>query len=149
MLGLLEHQLETGNIRIRRMLAETPPVVYGIEFKIQQVFLNLFLNARDSMPAGGWLTISTRQADGRAVVEVGDTGTGIAAEHLSRIYDPFFTTKAAGRGTGLGLSITYGVIQEHHGTIECDSQPERGSRFRIRLPLADRLRSGAVATGSG
>lgn len=146
-LSLLEHQLETGNVRIRRMLAETPPVVQGVELKIQQVLLNLFLNARDSMPAGGWLTISTRQVDGRAVVEVGDTGAGIPAEHLSRIYDPFFTTKAAGQGTGLGLSITYGVIQEHQGTIECDSQPGRGTRFRIRLPLADR--PGAVATGSG
>ena len=146
-LGLLEHRLETGNIRIRRMLSETPPVVQGIEFKIQQVLLNLFLNARDSMPAGGWLTVSTRQADGRAIVEVSDTGSGIAAEHLSRIYDPFFTTKAAGQGTGLGLSITYGVVQEHHGTIECDSQSGRGTRFRISLPLADRRRTGAVATG--
>ena len=146
-LGLLEHQLETGNVRVRRMLAETPPVVHGVELKIQQVFLNLFLNARDSMPAGGWLTVSTRYVDGRAVVEVGDTGAGIQAEHLSRIYDPFFTTKAAGQGTGLGLSITYGVIQEHQGTIECDSQPGRGTRFRIRLPLAER--PGAVAAGSG
>ncbi len=146
-LSLLEHQLETGNVRIRRVLAESPPVVQGVEFKIQQVFLNLFLNARDSMPAGGWLTVSTRHADGRAIVEVGDTGSGIPAEHLSRIYDPFFTTKAVGQGTGLGLSITYGVIQEHQGTIECDSQPGRGTRFRIRLPLADR--PGAVATGSG
>ena len=99
------------------------------------------------MPAGGWLTVSTRQADGRAIVEVSDTGSGIAAEHLSRIYDPFFTTKAAGQGTGLGLSITYGVVQEHHGTIECDSQSGRGTRFRISLPLADRRRTGAVATG--
>jgi signal transduction histidine kinase len=79
---------------------------------------------------------------------VGDTGSGIAVEHLSRIYDPFFTTKVAGQGTGLGLSITYGVIQEHHGTIECDSQPARGTRFRISLPLADRRRSDAVASGS-
>ena len=147
-LSLLEHQLATGNVRIRRVLAETPPVVQGIEFKVQQVFLNLFLNARDSMPAGGWLTISTHHAEGRAVVEVGDTGSGIAVEHLSRIYDPFFTTKVAGQGTGLGLSITYGVIQEHHGTIECDSQPARGTRFRISLPLADRRRSDAVASGS-
>ena len=146
-LSLLEHQLENGNVRIRRMLAEAPPVVQGVEFKIQQVFLNLFLNARDSMPAGGWLTVSTRHVDGRAVVEVGDTGAGIPPEHLSRIYDPFFTTKAAGQGTGLGLSITYGVIQEHRGTMECDSQPGRGTRFRIRLPLADR--PGAVAAGSG
>ena len=144
-LGLLEHQLETGNVRIRRMLSETPPVVQGIEMQVQQVFLNLFLNARDSMPAGGWLTVSSRQADGRAVVEVADTGSGIEAEHLSRIYDPFFTTKAAGQGTGLGLSITYGVIQEHQGTIECDSQPGRGTRFRIRLPLAERRAGGAVA----
>lgn len=148
-LVLLEHQLETGNIRIRRLLADVPPVVQGIEFKVQQVFLNLFLNARDSMPAGGWLTVSTRQADGRALVEVGDTGSGIAAEHLSRIYDPFFTTKGAGQGTGLGLSITYGVIQEHGGTIECESHPGRGTRFRIHLPLAERRPSGAVAAGSG
>ena len=93
----------------------------GYEFKLQQVFLNLLLNARDAMPSGGWLTLATRVERGDAIAEVSDTGSGIPAEHLARIYDPFFTTKATGQGTGLGLSITYGIVREHEGTIHCDS----------------------------
>jgi signal transduction histidine kinase len=134
-LVLLEHQLETGNIKVRREL-ETPAVVRGIEFKMQQVFLNLFLNARDAMPSGGWLTVRSRVERDSALVEVADTGSGISAEHLSRIYDPFFTTKTVGQGTGLGLSVTYGVVQEHQGTIECASRPGHGTRFTLTLPLA-------------
>ena len=136
-LSLLEHQLRTARIQVRKELAARAPVVQGIEHKLQQVFLNLFLNARDAMPKGGWLTIVTREDDRGAVVEVADTGSGIPAEVLSRIYDPFFTTKEIGKGTGLGLSITYGIIQEHEGTISCDSQVGQGTRFTIRLPLAE------------
>jgi two-component system NtrC family sensor kinase len=110
--------------------------VQGIEHKLQQVFLNLFLNARDAMPKGGWLTIVTRGDRDGAVVEIADTGSGIPVEQLSRIYDPFFTTKEIGKGTGLGLSITYGIVQEHGGSITCDSQIGQGTRFSIRLPLA-------------
>src|SRR4051794_15209442 len=88
------------------------------------------------MPKGGWLTIVTRIDADAAVVEVADTGSGIPAEQLSRIYDPFFTTKAIGKGTGLGLSITYGIVQEHGGTITCDSDVGQGTRFTLRLPLA-------------
>ena len=135
-LVLLEHQLEAANIKVRRELAAPPPVIRGIEFKVQQVFLNLFLNARDAMPSGGWLTVSSRVERENAVVEVADTGSGISPEHLSRIYDPFFTTKTVGQGTGLGLSVTYGVVQEHQGTIECASRPGRGTRFTLTLPLA-------------
>ena len=135
-LVLLEHQFESGNIKVRRELAAPPPVVSGVEFKMQQVFLNLFLNARDAMPSGGWLTVTSRVERESAVIEVADTGAGISPEHLSRIYDPFFTTKAAGRGTGLGLSVTYGVVQEHQGTIACASRPGHGTRFRLTLPLA-------------
>ena len=135
-LSLLEHQFRTGSIQVRKELAPGAPIVQGVEHKLQQVFLNLFLNARDAMPKGGWLTIVTRpEADG-AVVEVGDTGGGIPPEQLSRIYDPFFTTKEIGKGTGLGLSITYGIVQEHGGTITCESQVGHGTRFSIRLPLA-------------
>ena len=134
-LGLLEHQLQTGNIQLRRELSLTPTVVQGVEFKLQQVFLNLFLNARDAMPTGGWLPVVTRTEEHQAVIEVADTGTGIPAEALSRIYDPFFTTKAVGQGTGLGLSITYGVIKEHNGSIECQSGPGQGARFRVTLPM--------------
>jgi signal transduction histidine kinase len=117
--------------------------VQGIEHKLQQVFLNLFLNARDAMPSGGWLTIVTREDAGGAVVEVADTGSGIPSEQLSRIYDPFFTTKETGKGTGLGLSITYGIVQEHGGTIACESHVGQGTRFSIRLPLAQAARAHA------
>jgi two-component system, NtrC family, sensor kinase len=135
-LSLLEHQFRTGRIQVRKELDASGPIVQGIEHKLQQVFLNLFLNARDAMPKGGWLTIVTRQEADGAIVEVADTGSGIPPEHLSRIYDPFFTTKDIGKGTGLGLSITYGIVQEHDGTIACDSQIGQGTRFIIRLPLA-------------
>jgi two-component system, NtrC family, sensor kinase len=146
-LSLLEHQLRTGSIQVRKELAASAPTVQGIEHKLQQVFLNLFLNSRDAMPKGGWLTIVTHEDHNGAVVEVGDTGSGIPADMLSRIYDPFFTTKAIGKGTGLGLSIAYGIVQEHGGTIACDSQVGQGTRFTIRLPLAE-SRPQAVRAGS-
>ncbi len=114
---LLEHQFEVGRIKVRRELAQEPVLVHGVEHQLQQVFLNLFLNARDAMPRGGWLTVSTRSAGASAVAEVADTGSGIPPEQLARIYDPFFTTKAIGRGTGLGLSISYGIVREHEGTM--------------------------------
>jgi PAS domain S-box-containing protein len=138
-LSLLEHQLRNGRIQVRKELAAPSPVVQAIEYKLQQVFLNLFLNARDAMPRGGWLTIATSAAaDGSIVVEVSDTGSGIPVDHLSRIYDPFFTTKEIGKGTGLGLSITYGIVQEHAGTISCDSVQGKGTRFTLSLPPAVR-----------
>jgi PAS domain S-box-containing protein len=135
-LALLEHQLRTGRIQVRKELNAVPLLVQGIEYKLQQVFLNLFLNARDAMPKGGWLTIVTREDSGAAYVEVADTGSGIPAEQLSRIYDPFYTTKEIGKGTGLGLSITYGIVQEHGGTMTCDSAVGQGTRFSMTLPLA-------------
>ncbi len=135
-LSLLDHQLRTGRIQVRKELAVEGPVVQGIEYKLQQVFLNLFLNARDAMPKGGWLTVVTRAEGSHAAIEIGDTGSGIPAEQLSRIYDPFFTTKDIGKGTGLGLSITYGIVQEHEGTISCSSAPGQGTRFSLSLPLA-------------
>ncbi|MCA1562441.1 MAG: PAS domain S-box protein [Acidobacteria bacterium] len=135
-LSLLEHQLRSGSIQVRKELSATAPIVQGIEYKLQQVFLNLLLNARDAMPKGGWLTIVTCQGATEASVEIGDTGSGIPAEQLSRIYDPFFTTKDIGKGTGLGLSITYGIVQEHGGAITCHSSVGQGTRFSLTLPLA-------------
>ena len=137
-LSLLEHQLKSSKIQLRKELVSPAPLVRGIEFKLQQVFLNLFLNARDAMPKGGWLSITSAAGDGQAIVEIADTGSGIPAEHLSRIYDPFFTTKAMGHGTGLGLSITYGIIREHGGQISCDSTPDQGTKFALTLPFAAR-----------
>jgi two-component system, NtrC family, sensor kinase len=133
--SLLEHQFEVARIRVRRELAPAMVPVLGIEHQLQQVFLNLFLNARDAMPRGGWLTVATRIDGDRAVAEIADTGSGIPSEHLARIYDPFFTTKAIGRGTGLGLSITYGIVREHDGAILCDSAIGQGTRFTVALPL--------------
>ncbi|MES1255991.1 MAG: ATP-binding protein, partial [Acidobacteriota bacterium] len=100
---------------------------------------NLFLNARDAMPKGGWLMVSSRADGEQAVIEVSDTGSGIPSEHLARIYDPFFTTKAIGRGTGLGLSITYGIVHEHEGTIHCESTLGKGTRFILSLPRAEQF----------
>src|SRR5687768_17354175 len=143
-LSLLEHQFKTGSIQVRKELSPESPIVQGIEYKLQQVFLNLFLNARDAMPRGGWLTIVTKSDGATATVEVADTGSGIPEEQLSRIYDPFFSTKEIGKGTGLGLSITYGIVQEHGGTITCDSVVGQGTRFTLTLPLSTaRAASGA------
>jgi PAS domain S-box-containing protein len=135
-LSLLEHQFDKGRIKVRRELVGHPAQVLGFEFKLQQIFLNLFLNARDAMPSGGWLTIATRLEDGDVVAEVSDTGGGIPAELLDRIYDPFFTTKPVGQGTGLGLSITYGIVREHDATIRCDSTTGQGTRFTLRFRSA-------------
>jgi PAS domain S-box-containing protein len=134
--SLLEHQFEVGSIKVRRELAPAVAPVLGIEHQLQQVFLNLFLNARDAMPSGGWLSVTTRVEGDRVVAEVADTGSGIPSEQIARIYDPFFTTKAIGRGTGLGLSITYGIVREHDGTILCDSAVGHGTRFTMALPQA-------------
>ena len=135
-LGLLEHQFELHRIKVRRELSGEPAFVLGLEHKLQQVFLNLFLNAKDAMPKGGWLSVSTRLDADRVVAEVSDTGSGIPNEYLSRIYDPFFTTKVIGEGTGLGLSITYGIVREHDGSIDCDSNVGQGTRFVLTLPPA-------------
>ena len=143
-LSLLEHQFELQHIKVRRDLHATPVPVMGFEHKLQQVFLNLFLNARDAMPKGGWLSVSTRTDGNRVVAEVADTGSGIPSEYLARIYDPFFTTKDIGKGTGLGLSITYGIVQEHGGSIACDSAMGQGTRFTLTLPLVA-ARPGASA----
>ncbi len=134
-LSLLEHQFRGTRIQVRRDLTAAAPV-QGYEYKLQQIFLNLFLNARDAMPKGGWLSVSTRSAADGVIVEVADTGTGIPSEHMARIYDPFFTTKADGAGTGLGLSVTYGLVQEHGGTLTCESVLGQGTRFTLRLPAA-------------
>jgi len=132
-LSLLEHQLERGRIKVRKELNDLP-LVRGNENRLQQVFFNLILNARDAMPKGGWLTLATRAEDDAVVVEVRDTGHGIKPEHVRRIYDPFFTTKGIGRGTGLGLSISFGIVQEHGGAIFVASVPGQGNTFQVALP---------------
>jgi hypothetical protein len=132
-LSLLEHQLKKAGIEVRTNLEPSLEPVKGNPGKLQQVFLNLFMNARDAMEPRGVLEVVTRAGE-NVVVDVIDTGHGIAPEHLSRIYDPFFTTKSAKKGTGLGLSVTYGIIQEHGGAIEAISRPGGGTCFRLEFP---------------
>ncbi len=133
---LVEHQFEKTGVATVMTLAEQLPSVRGNSGKLQQVFLNLFINARDAMPSGGTLSIRTWTEAGFAHVEIADTGQGIPSEYLSRIYDPFFTTKAPKKGTGLGLAITYGIVQEHGGVIEVESTVNSGTRFRLEFPSA-------------
>ena len=133
-LSLVEHQLESSRIRLRKELAHELPPIRGNENRIQQVFFNLILNARDAMRRGGWLTLATHADADTVVVEVKDTGHGIRREHIRRIYDPFFTTKGMGRGTGLGLSVSYGIVQEHGGAIFVQSEPGQGTTFQVALP---------------
>ncbi|MES1262612.1 MAG: ATP-binding protein, partial [Acidobacteriota bacterium] len=133
-LSLLEHQLKKAAIEVRVKLETDLEPVKGNAGKLQQVFLNLFLNARDAMEPRGVLEVVTRRGETGVEVDIIDTGHGIATEHLSRIYDPFFTTKSAKKGTGLGLSVTYGIIQEHGGAIEAFSKPGEGTCFHLEFP---------------
>jgi len=135
-LSLLEHQLQKTGIQVHASLDAGLGPVHGNAGKLQQVFLNLILNARDAMRSGGALEVRTWEDGAHARVEVADSGTGISPEHLPRIYDPFFTTKPARQGTGLGLAVTYGIIKEHGGSIEVANRLGGGARFRIELPLA-------------
>jgi two-component system NtrC family sensor kinase len=139
-LKLLEHQFRTSQVHLQMSLEQNLPPILGNSGKLQQVFLNLFLNAKDAMAAGGTLRVAT-QANGHVAVDVSDTGSGIALEHMQRIYDPFFTTKTTvsegrPRGTGLGLAVSYGIIQEHSGKIQVESQVGSGTTFHLEFPMA-------------
>ncbi len=136
-LQLLEPQLRGNQIQIARGYDHDSPLVIGNSGKLQQVFTNLLLNARDAIPAGGSIRISTIPADDHSLtIEISDSGTGIAPENVAKIYDPFYTTKGVGQGTGLGLAVSYGIVQEHSGHISVESRPGHGTTFRITLPLA-------------
>ncbi len=134
--GLIEHQLEKAGVTTEFHLEEPLPPIKGNAGKLQQVFLNLCLNARDAMDREGVLSVRTWSDDSTVYAEVRDTGQGIPPENLARIYDPFFTTKAAKKGTGLGLAVSYGIVREHGGEIEVESQPGEGTRFQLGFPLA-------------
>jgi PAS domain S-box-containing protein len=138
-LQLLEPQLRRGQIEIVREYDDHLPPVLGNSVKLQQVFTNLILNARDSISNGnGRIVLATHNGEEDSLtVEVVDNGVGIDPEDVAKIYDPFFTTKGVGRGTGLGLAVTYGIVQEHSGHISVDSTPGLGTTFRITLPTRD------------
>jgi two-component system NtrC family sensor kinase len=141
-LNLLEHQLKTSRIELVVELAPALPAIQGNAGKLQQVFLNLLLNAKDAMADGGRLRVRT-SFDECVLVSIADSGSGIAPEHVRRIYDPFFTTKTSvkegqRRGTGLGLAVTYGIMQEHAGKIQVESQPGAGTTFALEFPMKEK-----------
>jgi len=164
-LSMIEHQISLQGIEIRKRLASPLPPMIGNRNQLQQVFMNIILNAYHAMPRGGTLTISTR-AKGEVrseklevrgkdndapphfspltshFVEVSfqDTGCGIPEENLSRIFDPFFTTMPVGQGTGLGLSIAYSIVRHHNGSIRVESQVGKGSTFTVSLPLGSSVK---------
>lgn len=148
-LQLLEPQLRRSQIEIVREYDEHLPQVHGNSVKLQQVFTNLIMNARDSIANGnGRIVLATRNGEEDLLtVEVADNGIGIDPDDVAKIYDPFFTTKGVGRGTGLGLAVTYGIVQEHSGHISVNSTPGVGTTFRITLPTRDprtRLQAAAL-----
>ena len=133
--GILENQAAFQNIIIRKKLGKNLPAVEVDINKIKQVFWNLMINAAEAMPEGGTLTITSRLSDSKELLDIGfkDTGIGIPEEHLNKLYDPFFTTKS--RGTGLGLAMIYGIVQQHGGRVDVESEVSMGSIFTISLPL--------------
>ena len=135
-LTLVQHPFKTARVSVIRNYTEQLPPVLGSATRLQQVFLNLFMNARDAMPNGGMLEVRTAAHNGSVEIEVSDTGMGIPPENVHRIFDPFFTTKATGRGTGLGLSVSYGIIKEHAGKVDVRSTPGKGTSFRLEFPVA-------------
>jgi two-component system, NtrC family, sensor kinase len=136
-LSLVERQSVFQNIRIVKNLDPQVPIILLDANQIQQVFMNILLNAADAMATGGSLTISSSPVPGDSFVRVNfsDTGCGIPEENLNRIFDPFFTTKADKKGTGLGLAVSYGIIDRHRGRIEVQSEIDRGTTFTIQLPV--------------
>ncbi len=159
--ALLSRTLERS-IAIKQRLEAAPPLVVGDPTQLQQVVLNLAVNARDAMPQGGELRLWTsraRLAPGAEgpkdlppgdylVLEVGDTGSGIAPEIRERVFEPFFTTKPSGRGSGMGLAMVYGIVKNHGGAIELQTELGRGSTFRVWLPAADRLEAAQAAAAT-
>jgi len=134
-LKLVRDQAIFHGITIEILLAENLPEIRGDVSRVEEVFLNLFLNAADAMQGNGKLEIKTELGnDGRVRITVSDTGKGIDQESLPHIFEPFFTTKEPGRGTGLGLAIVYGIVQRHQGTIQVESTPGKGTTFILTFP---------------
>jgi len=137
-LPLIEPEAQKNNVRVQVDVPPDTPSVNGDAAMLRQVFLNLAINGCQAMPNGGTLRLSSGRASGNRVdVRVQDTGVGIAAEHLSKIFDLYFTTKD--HGTGIGLSMVYRIVQLHDGDIEVESTKNRGTTFRVLLPRANEI----------
>jgi signal transduction histidine kinase len=136
---MLENRLNLQQIKILKNLADDLPLILGNVNQLQQVIMNLMLNAQVAMPKGGELSLETTHHNNQVVIKCSDTGEGISADDLEKIFDPFYTTRAPGEGTGLGLSVSYQIIKRHNGVIEAYSAGKNnGSTFTIRLPIYKR-----------
>lgn len=134
-IDLVEAQATFINIEFRQEFDPALPLVMVDPAQMQQVFVNLIINAAEAMDGAGRITITTRRLDGEVEIELRDEGPGINAEDLDRVFDPFFSTKEAGHGTGLGLAISYGIVREHEGLISVASERGAGATFVVRLPI--------------
>ena len=136
-IALVENQATFHNIRVIRNLQPDLPAAVVDPSQMQQVFMNMIVNAAEAMAGTGTLILSTRfdPAQRRIEIAISDTGHGIRPEDLERIFDPFFTTKPSGHGVGLGLAISYGIVKEHKGTITVQSEVGKGTTFTITLPV--------------
>jgi two-component system NtrC family sensor kinase len=137
-LSIMDNQTLFHNIRFEKMYASHLPKIVADSNQLQQVFMNIILNAAEAMNGNGLLTISSSLSEDGSYLEVkfSDTGSGIKEEDRKRIFEPFFSTKEGGKGTGLGLAISYSIIQKHHGTIEVKTEVGKGSTFIVRLPIS-------------
>jgi two-component system NtrC family sensor kinase len=143
---LVANEAEINRVEVRVAMPEDLPRVLGSPRDLQQVFLNLFLNAIQAMPDGGVLTVrGVVTTQGSAEVDVSDTGIGISEENIGSVFDPFFTTKEVGTGTGLGLFVSFGTIEKHNGSITVRSKVGEGTTFTIHLPVVPRAVSGAAS----
>lgn len=142
---LVDYQLEKDNVQITTELAGEPLVVTGCQDELSQTLLNLILNARQAMPDGGTICVSTTRGDGWAVIAVRDTGCGISCEVRERVLDPFFSTRRKQGGTGLGLAVCRQVVERHGGVLDLQSELGVGTTVTIRLPMA---REGGARVGN-
>ena len=133
---LTSHQLKTANVDWEVHFPDPPFTAWGDYALIQQCLMNLVFNAMDSMPDGGKMTLTGGRDTGEdnVWISLADTGHGIDEQHLSKIFEPFYSTKGDGKGVGLGLSMVFGIIREHNGRIDVESEPGRGTVFKITLP---------------
>jgi two-component system NtrC family sensor kinase len=136
-LRLLDYRFQQEQIAVVKHYGPDLPPVLGVRQELEQVLLNLLVNAWHAMSGGGTLTITTERRDARAVIAIADTGYGIPEEHMSRLFEPFFTTKAAEQGTGLGLAVVHQLITGHGGHIDIASQVNQGTTVTVTLPLAE------------
>ncbi|MCU0236458.1 MAG: ATP-binding protein, partial [Acidobacteria bacterium] len=139
-LALVEHKLKKKDIAFRRE-TDFKQSIHGFPTRLQQLFINLFINAIDAIDRQGWISVSGEESEEQVLIRFKDNGRGIGEKHLEKIFDPFFTTKDVGQGTGLGLAIVYNIVKEHYGNIEVHSKIDRGTTFIITFPLQSPLRS--------